>query len=160
MPIASLDAKFLSIISNLQLHASSVASASLNVTLRSWCLPAGITDPLLISTMKAAFSREAVGVQYGNVLNSPNGSTGDAASLTLQSDYIAAFERSFRLRHASPIRCRMHAAARRTGHGVAANGVFSRVASYAQDLILAGAVGFAVEAADLAEAEEARLNGR
>ena len=42
---------------------------------------------------------------------------GDLADSTVQGDFLAAFERSFRLRHSTSVRLRVHAAARQYGHG-------------------------------------------
>lgn len=53
------------------------------------------------------------------------GGVGDLAVSTLQGDFLAAYERAFRLLHASPVRLAMHAAARHYGHGHDA-GVFTR----------------------------------
>lgn len=57
-------------------------------------------------------------------VNNP-GTVGDLALSSLQGDFLAAFERAFRLLNATPVRLAVHAAAREYGHGHAA-GVLSR----------------------------------
>ena len=132
-----MDDNFLTIIQHLQASADNAADASLNAELRQWEVPTGITSVLDSESIGTALSRDSVGDQYGSALFN-GGSSGDAASLKLQSDYLAVYERSFRARHLTPVRANLHAAARRKAHGVATNGMFARVATYAQDLILAG----------------------
>ena len=45
------------------------------------------------------------------------GVVGDLMTSSLQGDYLAMQERAFRARHLSGVRRRLHAAARRAGHG-------------------------------------------
>lgn len=143
MAVGTIDSVFLRNTSNLKASAQLIATALLNGGLRVWQTPTGWSgDPLDIDGMGAGFSRAGVGAVYGAALQSNLGSAGDAASQKLQSDYLAARERAHRLRHATPIRCVMMAAGRRRGHANAGAGVFARVESYAQDLIVAGATGF------------------
>lgn len=94
-------------------------------------------DPLDIASIAAAFSRAKVGTSYSDTLTSEDGTVGDAASCTLQSDYLAMVERAFRMRHSSPIRSEAHATARKLGHS-AIGGCIDRVKEYAQSLINAG----------------------
>lgn len=144
MPIGSLDPTFVTNVETLRVHSGVIASALTNSVLREWYLggPGWSGDPLDIEGIRLAFARDGAGLIYGVSLASPDGSGGDAASAKLQSDYLACLERAFRLRHATPVRCAMHAAARRLGHGTAGVGVFGRIAAYAQDLIVSGASGF------------------
>lgn len=149
MPIGSLSDSFLANVAALQAHAENVAAAEANTQLRSWMLSViayWSGNPLDINGMAQAFTRTDNSNTYAAVLADPSkGSAGDAASAKLQSDYLALQERSFRLRHATPIACRLTAAARRLGHGAAGNGVFARVTSFAQDQLVAGSSGFVDE---------------
>jgi hypothetical protein len=145
MPVGSLDATFLNNTQALKDHATGVAAAHTGAQLRRWYLAwlAGWSgDPLDLNGMADAFARTGLGAMYGAALTDNRGASGDAASAKLQSDYLGAMERAFRLRHATPIRCALHAAARRLGHSHAGAGIFARVETYAQDLIVAGAAGF------------------
>lgn len=145
MPSGVLDPTFLTAVSRLIAHADNVAQANTNAELRAWFLgdeTAWSGDPLDVAAISDAFSRESVGSNYASALSSTTGSLGDAMSAKLQSDKLAAMERAFRMRHASPIRSTLHAASRRMGHGNAADGVVARMATMAQDLIVAGAAGF------------------
>jgi len=69
--------------------------------------------------MSAAFSREEHTEDVTNAISDPEnpGVVGDLMVSSLQGDYLAAQERAFRSRHLSPVRRRLHAAARRAGHG-------------------------------------------
>ena len=69
--------------------------------------------------MSAAFSREEHTEDVTNAISDPanSGVVGDLMVSSLQGDYLAAQERAFRSRHLSPVRRRLHAAARRAGHG-------------------------------------------
>jgi hypothetical protein len=97
-----------------------------------------VGDPFAIPTQHLpSFDRTKINEQYQEIHRSKTaGHIGDAASLKIQLDYVAAMERAFRSRHASPIRNIMHAAARHQGQG-SSQGVFGAVRNYAQDLIAA-----------------------
>lgn len=98
-------------------------------------------DVLEIAGLNDAFSRAGVNRDYEACLNAqPPGSGGTAASLKIQVDYAAAVERAYRTRHASPVRCALHAAARLAGHGHA-QGPLEAAADYASDLIHRGQNG-------------------
>lgn len=85
------------------------------------------------------YNRNEININYDQVTQTAQnpGTAGDAASLKLQAGYNATEERAFRARHATPIRCVVHAHARLQGHGDAV-GVFGRVKSEAVNLIKAG----------------------
>lgn len=143
MPVGFLDGTFLINTAALKANATGTAAALLNQALRGWFVPAGWSgDPLDIDGMAAAFNRGGAGAIYTDALYSSNGSSGDAASAKLQSDYLAVRERAYRARHFTRVRSALMAAARRAGQGHVGAGVFARVESYAQDLLVSGASGF------------------
>ncbi len=144
MPSGSVDENFQANIAAMIAAGSAVAAATTNAALRAWMLGdlalwAG--DPLDLADIINAFDRTEAGLQYGEALVSPLGATGDAASAKFQSDNLAVQERAFRLRHATGVRCALHAASRRAGHGNEL-GAPARVGIYAQDLLVAGGAGF------------------
>jgi hypothetical protein len=85
------------------------------------------------------YDRNEINTNYDQVTQSAKdpGTAGDAASLKLQASYNATEERAFRARHATIIRCTVHAHARLQGHGNSV-GIFGRVKSEAVNLIKAG----------------------
>lgn len=141
----SLDTTFDSNIDALIDYADASSVGEQNQDLGAWYLgdlDLWSGDTLDVDAINKAFSREAVGDAYGTIFTADDGTAGEgtvgeAASCVLQSDYLAVIERAFRMRHASPIRSRAQAAARRIGHSHDA-GCIARVRSYAQDLITAG----------------------
>lgn len=60
------------------------------------------------------------------------GRVSDCMAEKVQIDYLAIQERAFRLRHATPIRCAIHAAVRRRGHSTANDATGSQ--AFLQDL--------------------------
>lgn len=140
-----MDERFINNLIRMQQEAfaNSEAAAGASAVQREWSRPADLLtgggvvyDPTKIDEVVAGFSRAQIGVNYATVL-AGGLPMGAGMSLKLQSDYLAAKERSAHLRHASPIRCRIHSATRRSAH---ANqmGVIARVYNYAQDLFMAG----------------------
>lgn len=94
-----------------------------------------VTD---IPGMSRPFDRKAIGQNFADVYQGTPGTTGDAATLRLQNDYLAAMERAFRTRHASSVRLTIMAAGRRKGHADAQGPLLDGVIRYAQDLLKAG----------------------
>lgn len=144
MPIGTIDEVFAANIAALKESAADAAAAATNGGLRAWML--GDTslwagNPLDLDSIGEAFSRRGPGSAYALALVSSHGSTGDAMSAKFQSDALAARERAFRLRHATAVRCGMHAAGRRAGQAEGL-GAAGRLETHAQDLIAAGAAGF------------------
>ena len=138
MPPPTLDDIFVDEMDALTAEAANAAAAEQNQTLRVWFL--GDTDlwsgePLDIAGIADAFDRDPVGQDYANAVT--DGTAGEAGSFKSQSDVLAVHERAFRLRHATPIRGRAHAAARRQAHA-ADNGMIARTVGQAQDLLTAG----------------------
>ena len=95
-----------------------------------------------IGSISTGFDRKQLNQLFASLIedgNSP-GTAGDAVGVKIQIDYVGALERAFRARHASPLRCLAHAAARREGHGHSA-GIFSDasgVLCFVSDAIKAG----------------------
>ena len=142
MSTGTLDSNFLANMLAAIAAAANAAGAATNSLLREWFL--GDTriwsgDPLDIDAIANAFARATSGDSYAAAMTSSTGAVGDAMAAKMQSDYLAAMERAFRMRHASPIRCVMHAASRRLGHGNAADGPIARVQTLAQDMLVAAA---------------------
>ena len=75
-----------------------------------------VLDP---ANMGKPFDRAEHDDDVSKAVSNPDspGVVGDLAVSTLQGDFLAAFERSQRLRHATPVRLTIHAAARKYGHG-------------------------------------------
>lgn len=146
MPVAYLSNVFTRNIQAAQQASQNAAATTLGFTLRHWML-GDLTlwngEPLEVQSISSAFDRTEAANIYMNSLRSPLGSVGDAASAKLQSDHLAVMERSFRVRHATPVRCAAYAAARRTGQSHS-RGRIGRVQTFAQDMIVSGSVGFNV----------------
>lgn len=95
-----------------------------------------VTD---IPGMARPFDRKEIGQNFADVYQPKSpGTVGDAATLRLQNDYLAAMERAFRTRHASSVRAAVMAAGRRSGHGDGQGPLLDGVIRYAQDLLKAG----------------------
>ena len=141
MPLGNLDDRYLSQTLQLRTVNTALAAASTESGQRSWMVPDLGTGDLTVPGLAKAFDRSTVADNYSQILTSQDGTDGDAMAAKLQSDHLAAQERAYRLRSAGPVRCGLHAAARRAAHGMT-NGVFGRVDSYVQDLLLAGSAGF------------------
>lgn len=136
---------FVDTVQSLLSAGANIADAEQNTGIRNWMLANTALwrgDPLDIADMAEAFARAGLAEQYATAINDAQGSRGDAMSAKMQSDYLAAQERAFRLRHATPIRCALHAAGRRNAHGLASVGPIARVQGLAQDLLVAGGAGF------------------
>lgn len=110
-------------------------AASSGATLTPWFLgpvDKWSGDVATLADVNAAFPRDEVGADYADAYTN-EGSIGQAAAASIQSDYLAAMERSVRLRHLSPVRAAAHAAARMAGHG-SSYGNLDRVRNFALGL--------------------------
>ncbi len=145
LPIVAPDPVFVSTITSLQDSAITTESSLRNYTLRTWyvgrteAVPGVLDwggDPDDIEGISRAFDRNSLGADYAEGLTAAV-PVGQTAACKIQSDYLAQLERSFRARHTSLVRARMHAAGRRLGHSDGA-GVLARAAVMAEDLIAAG----------------------
>jgi hypothetical protein len=133
----NLDSNFINQHNQLISQASNIGSSILIDSQRQWMLPAGfIFTPSSPEPVGFYYSREGINTTYQQIFLY-GGSTGDAMACRIQSDYLSAQERAFRLRHMTSIRCQIHAATRRLGHA-AQGGVLQRVITYAQNCIDAG----------------------
>jgi hypothetical protein len=147
--VTELDDHFDKNTTKLKEVSQAAAEALQNVNLRQWFIgdpdlwsENGYQgDPLDIVQMSENFDRTDVGNDYVNTFGDENSSTGDQVALKKESDWLAALERAFRSRHASPVRCAIHAAGRRLGHGDDA-GVWARVKNQIIDIAKAGSDGF------------------
>lgn len=96
-------------------------------------------DPLDIPGIKYKFDRTSIGSQYADCLSgSESGTVADAMALKLQNDWLAAQERAFRLRHATSVRCAVHAAARRSGHAKESGVLTTGIQTYLENIIKGG----------------------
>lgn len=128
MIVPELNEDFVNHMQVLQDTAEANGAATCLDGQRKWYYPplngwsGNVTD---ITGMNDAFARDDLGTQYQAVNTAASGGTiGESMVVKLQNDYIAAAERAFRTRHASSVRCRIHAASRRKGHGNSL-GIFS-----------------------------------
>ena len=114
----------------LEETSAAAAEATLLTGQRKWMYPSlngWSGDPQDISGMNNAFDRTNLNNTYIQILNDQNeqGFIGEAMAVKIQIDYIAALERSFRTRHCSSVRAKIHAAARRQGQGNHNFGLFN-----------------------------------
>lgn len=139
MPV-ELDPAFVNAMSALLENARAAAAAATGDESPAWFLgdlDAWSGDALQVAAVGAAFARDGVGSAYSAALAN-GGTAGAAAGAKVQSDYLALAERAFRMRHASPVRCRLQAAGRRLAHADEEAGVIARVVACAQDFLNAG----------------------
>lgn len=97
-------------------------------------------DPLDLPRLQEAFNRDEANQAYELLLADKEnpGTTGQAAAIKLQIDYVATLERAFRTRHSTYCRAAAHAAARQRGQGDY-SGLFRRhTLAYVQNLLRAG----------------------
>lgn len=69
-----------------------------------------------IEGMAEAFKRDEIHDDFRKAIND-DGVTTDLEVCLLQGDFVAMLERAYRERHKTPVRAKLHAAARRRGHG-------------------------------------------
>lgn len=139
---AQLYTPFVEQIGNLQTEATNIAESNQGDDQRTWRIPELWTgDPLDIPAFKPPFDREKINEAYQDFFSGADNRVADTMAAKLQGDHLGAQERAFRLRHASHIRCTMHAANRRGGHGKAAGGLFARISEHIQDVILSRNAG-------------------
>jgi len=137
-----MDQMFLAQGSTLIVYGSVVGESILLDSLRKWMIPANYVGQNPVGILDQAslgppFSRAVLNALYPLVFVF-EGSAGDEMACRAQADYLSSQERAFRLRHATTVRCIIHSAGRRMGHGSVV-GPLGRVVVYVQDLIVAGA---------------------
>lgn len=124
-------------IASLQAEALSQYQGNIGIGQRKWRLPEGWTgNPFDIEGISAPFDREELSEAYQTTITG-DGTVSDSINIKIQSDYLAAQERAFRARYASPIRCSMHSANRRSGHSLP-GGPINRVTDHLIDVQAAG----------------------
>lgn len=154
MPLTDLDDKFLERNNDLKTQGNEISEAIKLNNQRSWMLPSDDDwsgNIFVIGDLSIPFSREDLNTTYQDLFtiitdpgsptqkSTTRGHTGDAMAVKLQADYLSSQERSFRLRHASSVRCQTHAASRRQGHSHSSAGIFSRIETFLQDILKASA---------------------
>jgi hypothetical protein len=131
-------------VTGLQTDARNIEQSVLGQDQRNWQIEpvrGWSGDPLDIAGVGDKFDRSEIHSNYTECLSDTknSGTAADTQALTLQNDWLAMQERAFRLRHATSVRCALHAAGRRKAHehekGVLAAGVLK----YIEDVIKRGA---------------------
>ena len=86
---------------------------------RPWMVPTTLTTGVFdIKSMSTPFERSGPNQVYEAEMDkNADSAVGVCMGSKVQIDYLGMMERSFRSRHASPIRCYTHAASRRKAHG-------------------------------------------
>ncbi len=141
----SVHPELVAVLDQLAADAGELARSALAPGARVWQVPPSRSQPvgvLDIAGIGSLFDRSAIGQNYADTLSDADapGTTGDTQSLRLQNERLAMEERAYRLRHCSPIRSAVHAAARRAGHADPA-GVFGAASrGHLENLIRGGAV--------------------
>lgn len=131
------------LVNTVQRRMDEAAAISASVTgpgQRVWQYP-GTVAPSDVPRLGSSFDRTQIDEAYVATLSDASnpGTSADAMALKLQADRLAAEERAFRLRHCSPVRASVHAAARRSGHSSPA-GVFGGcLQRYLEDIVREGA---------------------
>lgn len=130
-------------IKGLTKNAEEQAQAGIGTGLRPWQIP----DPSDAKSLfdienlhEPGYNRDELNTNYNETIQEgadDAGTLGDTIGLKLQCSYVAAEERAFRLRHASPVRNLLHAIGSREGHGNT-KGIFGGVQKMAEDAIKAG----------------------
>ena len=93
-----------------------------------------VLDP---EPMSKPFDRKEHNEDVTKAVTNPDtpGVVGDLAVSTVQGDFLAALERSFRLHHATGVRLRAHATARNYGHGHDAGVLIRGMQTYVTDFL-------------------------
>lgn len=103
----------------------------------TWFRPAGWNgNPFDIPGMKEPFSRKQQETEFRKAVADPDspGTTADLEMVSVQGQTLQVMERAFRLRMASPLRNRLHAAARLRGHGREHGAIISGLLGYVANL--------------------------
>ena len=141
--LGKLHRSFEQLVFAVQLAQKLTADGLKGVAQISWHIPLKDEwsgDPLQIDEVAKAFDREEINGNVEEILTQKDvtGTVGDLSSLKVQGDWMAVMERGFLARHATPIRCLAHAAARAAGKGHD-RGVYSAgVIGFAQNLLRLG----------------------
>jgi hypothetical protein len=128
---------------NLISTADNVSESNRDNSQRRWRVPVSWTTPpwMIKELGDPAFSRSEMDSEYPQFFYIPGGKVADCMVAKIQSDHLASQERAWRLRHASSIRCQMHAAARRKGQGDPGAGSFAKLTTHLLDILVSGNTG-------------------
>lgn len=141
--IGYIDTTTYVLVQDLKLAAASGAAQDSPTALgrRDWFIPQNLlgTTVLDIGSTKDGFDRSSLGAAYSDIVLNATGSLAESSCVRMQSDWIAGCERAYRVRHASPVRCSIHAMGRNSGRA-SSRGVYSRVLDTAESM-LSSAVG-------------------
>jgi len=102
---------------------------------RVWMVPLGGTwdgDLTNIIGIAAAFDRGDINPDA--MLSLMYGSPGEHDGKLLELAYVATLERSFRIRHQTPVRALCHCAGRQQAHG-STSGIFYEINNYLQNVL-------------------------
>lgn len=142
VPPMILEPVFTNNILNQQEVSALIYDGNIDLIQRIWRIPIGWDgDPLDIPAFQPPFDRALINVDYQLCYTNPDGREADVMAAKLQGDHVSAQERAFRYRHASHIRCGMHAANRRAGHGAPDDGIFARMVDHVLDVIVSRNAG-------------------
>lgn len=127
--VAQIYPGFSALLDAIGATSTAAADATKLTGIRSWhypplSMPASCTwsgDPYDLPGMICAFDRKKMNDDLITIFKRKGQKIGESMVVTIIIEYISALERAFRTRHASYVRCKMHSAARRVGHG-ASNG--------------------------------------
>lgn len=143
--LGKVDDKFKDRISDLEEYARDAAEQFKDwARPRSWAVPkvmiSAQRDLLDVPGLhQPAWDRNKINEQYSEeALKGPGimgGTVGDLIALKWQADFMAAEERAFRLRHATPARCAALMHGRLDGHGKQSFGIFSFLKDGVQEYI-------------------------
>lgn len=133
---------FLAHVENLCEVAETVGSAAAipGVRVRSWAIPDGypsdvpLYDPAGIATACDRTDLNALVVEAYNTAGPNAGRLGTVVAGKMALDHVACRERALHARHATPLRLRAWAAARRAGHADTLYGVFGAFAASVNDV--------------------------
>jgi hypothetical protein len=142
----NLDSKFLERVDDLERVArAQSAQFRRQDSVRAWHTPESMAEADLLDVPnlhEPAWNRDKLNETYAldvAAASSDNrGTYGDIMALKTQIDFMAAEERAFRVRHATPVRCAAVAHGRLHGHGMSEHGVFSIVSKTADTLLVLG----------------------
>lgn len=137
-PQATIYPRFAAQVSNLQQQATNVSESIRGKNQRKWRIPdSWNSDVFMIPLYAPPFKRSEMNSAYPNFFVG-GGTVNDAAATKWQAVHLSGQERAFRLQEQSGIRCAMHAAARRSGHGDPSVGNFARIVDHIIDMIVEG----------------------
>lgn len=143
MPTATFTAHLAGLAAQAQ--AQGAAAAAPGVTYRRWNLPTAFplsTDVQSPAGIIAACARDDLNALVIDAYQTgfePNaGRLGAVMAGKIAIDHMGAYERALHARHASAVRCRAWASARRAGHADLTYGAFGCVGRYVADTYGAG----------------------